>query len=99
MKTIDAFAELLTGRDFLQDMTKLLTEQEEDFRDTRSRFLDAVDWLKAELGADRADTVDEVVFAIHLRISTQLVFSAFLGLKMNWEHFLNPMAPNCTWSR
>jgi len=94
MKTIQNFVEELTGQEIVDTLVELLLKHIDGFQDDHHRYLTAVNRLKAEL---TAPAVDGVISAIHRRISSDLLFSAFLGLKMNWEHFINPMAPNCTW--
>ncbi len=97
MKTMQNFVEQLTGQGFVDALVELLLKHIEGFQEDHCRYLAAISRLKEELGDRMAPAVDEVVSAIHKRTSSDLVFAGFLGLKMNWDHFINPMAPNCTW--
>lgn len=94
MKIMQDFVEQLTGQEIVDELVTLLIKHVDGFQEDYHRYLAAVKQLKAELSAL---AVDEVISAIHRRISSDLLFSAFLGLKMNLDHFINPMAPNCTW--
>lgn len=94
MKTMQNFVEQLTGQGIVDALVDLLLKHIEGFQADHNRYLTAVKRLKLELAAP---TVDEVISAIYRRISSDLFFAGFLGLKMNLDHFINPMAPNCTW--
>ena len=94
MKIMQDFVEQLTGQGMMDAIIRLLHRHVDGFPADHRRYLSAVKRLKTELPVN---TVDEIIFAIHQRISSNLLFSAFLGLKMNWDHFINPLAPNCTW--
>lgn len=93
MKTMQDFVNQLTGPEIVDALVDQLLEHVEGFREDHRRYLSAANQLKAELG----DTVDDAVAAIRRRTATVLFFTGVLGLKINWDHFVNPMAPNCTW--
>lgn len=93
MKTMQNFVEQLTGPGIVDALVEQMLQHIEGFREDHDRYLSAVNKLKAELG----DSVDKVVTAIRERTASDLLFAGFLGFKMNWEHFQNPMTPNCTW--
>lgn len=93
MKIIQTLVEQLTGSEMVNAFVEQMLEHIDGFRAEHNRYLSAVDKLKAEVG----DTMDDVVSAIHKRTATVLFLAGFLGLKMNWDHFVNPMTPNCTW--
>lgn len=93
MKTIQNFVEQLTGPGIVDALVEQMLEHIDGFRAGHNHYLSAVNKLKVELG----DAVDEAVAAIHRRTASVFFLAGFLGLKMNWDHFINPMAPNCTW--
>lgn len=93
MKTMQNFVEQLTGPGIVDALVEHMLEHMEDFREDHNRYLSAVNKLKAQLG----NSVDRVVSAIQTRAASDLFFAGVLGLKMNFEHFVNPMTPNCTW--
>lgn len=93
MKTMQNFVEHLTGQGIVDALVEQMLQHIEGFREDHDRYLSAVSKLKVELG----DSVDKVVTAICERTASDLLFAGFLGFKMNWEHFQNPVTPNCTW--
>ena len=97
MTTMQNFVEQLTGPKIVDALIEQMLEQMEDFREDHRRYLTAISSLKSALGDHMAPLVDKAVSAIHRRIASDLVFAGALGLKMNLDHFNNPMLPNCTW--
>lgn len=95
MKTMQNFVEQLTGPGIVDALVEQMLEHIDGFRAEHNRYLSAVKHLKAELG----NAIDKVVVAIQKRTASGLFLAGFLGLKMNWDHFVNPMAPNCTWQQ
>ena len=93
MKTMQNFVEHLTGQGIVDALVEQMLQHIEGFREDHDRYLSAVSKLKVELG----DPVDKVVTAICERTASDLLFAGFLGFRMNWEHFQNPVTPNCTW--
>ena len=93
MKTMQNLVEQLTGLGMVDALVEQMLEHIDGFRAEHNRYLSAVNKLKAELGG----AMDEAVAAIHKRTVSVLFLCGFWGLKMNWDHFINPMAPNCTW--
>lgn len=97
MKTMQNFVEQLTSPKIVDALVEQLLEHMEDFREDHHRYLTAISRLKSALGDHMAPLVDNVVAAIHRRTASDLIFAGALGLKMNLDHFQNPMSPNCTW--
>lgn len=93
MKTMQNFVDQLTGPELYDRIVEQLCQHIEGFQEDHSRYLAAIHRLKEALG----DPVDQVISAIERRISSDLFFAGSLGLKMNWDHFVDPMTPNCTW--
>jgi len=96
MRILQNFVEQLTGTELVDALVEYLLEHMEDFREDHRRYSDAVSRLKAE---PEALPVEEVVSAIYRRTAEALLFAGGLGLKMNYDHFKNPMTPNCTWQQ
>lgn len=95
MKMIQDFAHQLISPDLAEVLTDHMRTHMEDFRTSHHRYLTAINKLRPELGS----AVDAVISAVNQRAASDILFSAALGLKMNWEHFFNPMTPNCTWKQ
>ena len=95
MKIMQKLVEQLTGPEMVDALVEQMLEHIDGFREEHGRYLSAVNRLRAELGA----SVEEAVAAAHKRTASDLFFACFLGLKMNWDHFADPMKPNCTWTQ
>ena len=95
MKTIQNFVDQLSGLGIADALVEQMLQHIDGFQEDHSRYLSAINKLGAELG----DPVDEVVTAILKCTASDLFFAGFLGLKMNYDHFANPTAPNCTWEQ
>lgn len=93
MKVLQDFLNRLTGPALAEALVGEMLEHVEGFREDCNRCLLAVKKLREELGA----SADQVMEAIHQRFTVLILFSGYLGLRMNLDHFRNPMAPNCTW--
>ena len=87
----------LLGSRIVDALVATLYNQVSDFPETHQNYLSAIDKLKEELGEDNQHHVRKLVAAIDMKCSGQLFYFGLQGLKMNCDHFLNPMTPNCTW--
>lgn len=97
MNTIETITEQLTGAAMVDFMTQQVFAENEDFRKVQSRYQSAIQKLHADFGGHIIPRTDEVIDAVNQKAASILLFSGFLGLKMNLEHFHNPIRPNCTW--
>lgn len=89
MKTMQDLVEQLTGSGLLDSVVEQMLAHVEGFREARDRYLIAIEQL--------GDT--QVADALHQRVTAELLYSGYLGLQMNLDHFHNAMAPNCTWAQ
>lgn len=87
----------LLGSRIVDALVATLYNQVSDFPETYRNYLSAIQKLEEELGEDNQHRVRKLVAAIDMKCSAQLYFFGVQGLKMNCDHFLNPMTPNCTW--
>lgn len=87
----------LLGSRIVDALVATLYNQVSDFPETHQNYLSAIDKLKKELGEDNQNHVRKLVAAIDMKCSGQLYYFGLQGLKMNCDHFFNPMTPNCTW--
>lgn len=93
MITTQEILEQLAGQKTADALVETMLTQIDDFRESHDHYTSAIRQLRQELGA----CVDEVTGAIDRQAASALFFSGVLGLKMNLDHFTNPMSPNCTW--
>ena len=87
----------LLGSRIVDALVATLYNQVSDFPETHRNYLSAIEKLTAELGEGSQHQVRKLVAAIDMKCSAQLFYFGVQGLKMNYDHFLNPMTPNCTW--
>ena len=66
----------------------------EGFAESRSNYSECLNMLRKELGDNATVSVDEFDEAIHDAICSDLVYSAYLGIKANLDYFENPIANN-----
>ena len=82
--------EHLTGHSIAQAFIQWLKEESEEFSADHQRYIAAMKALREELG----DTVTDEINAIEQQCASDLLFSGFLGLKANLDHFMDPVARN-----
>ena len=76
----------LTNEGLVETLVEFMEEQFEDFAEIRQRYLSTVATLEKELPFVRQE-----VAAIHKQTASMLLFSGYLGLKANLEHFTDPV--------
>lgn len=84
-----AVLERLTGRETVDYLLNILEENSSDLAEERKRCADAAEILRA---ADLTPSVDDEMEAIYAQITSEFLFSAFLGFKANLDHFIDPVA-------
>lgn len=87
----------LLGAGIVEALVATLYNQVSEFPEIHRNYLSAINKLKENLGEDAQCPVRKFVTAIDMKCSAQLYYFGVQGLKMNYDHFLNPMTPNCTW--
>lgn len=92
MITTQNVLEQLTGRQIVRELECCLEENFESFAAARERYIKAAEQLRNEMGAPASPSVDELMNAIDRQTASNLLFSGFLGLKSNMDHFIDPMA-------
>ena len=88
MLTMQTIFEQLTGRYIVESFVQRMVEESEDFAADHQRYTYAMDVLRKELG----DLVKEEIDAIEQQCASDLLFSGFLGIKANLDHFIDPVA-------
>lgn len=89
--------ESLVGKPVVDALVQTLYNQCDDFPEKHQAYLNAIETLRIELGPDAQHRVELYVTAIEQMCASNLYFAGTQGLKMNLDHFINPMSPNCTW--
>lgn len=88
---------LLLGRDLVAAVEAELCQISPDFRELRAQYSAAAEELCREPGGREA--AERYLSAVYRRSAACLCFAGALGLRMNYEHFQTPLAPNCTWEQ
>lgn len=87
----------LTGRGNVYALIRTLHNQTNDFPDIYKQYLASIEKLAEILGPESSRDIKKLMVAIDIQCSALLFAVGIDGLKMNYQHFVNPMAPNCTW--
>lgn len=95
LKVLDNFL----GKGIVNALIETLYNQCEDFPETHQKYLTAIEKLREQLGADAKRDIDKYVVAIEQKCSALLFYAGMLGLQMNIDHFINPMAPTAVWKQ
>lgn len=93
------FMDSLIGKPVVDALIQTLYNQMEDFPSIYRAYLDAIEKLHAELGPEAKNAIKKYITAIEQMCASNLYYAGTQGLKMNYDHFVNPMTPNCTWSQ
>lgn len=93
MQKMEEIFEVLFGQGIAEAMIKRMLEWIPEFREDHDRYVAALEELRKEYG----EGMDIVHTAVLRESASDLFFAGMQGLKMNYEHWLNPMSPNCTW--
>lgn len=91
------FMNSLIGKPVVDAVVCTLYNQSDDFPKVHQAFLHAIERLHAVLGPEAKHEIQKYVTAIEQICASNLFYAGTQGLKMNYDHFVNPMAPNCTW--
>ena len=86
MLSANTFFEKISYKEIAEALVGVMSENFEDFAADQVRFQETVSWLEKESCSTR-----EVVDAIEQQIGSMVLFSFFLGLKANWDHFIDPI--------
>jgi len=87
----------LVGKPVVDAMVKTLYNQSKEFPKLYQAYLDAIEKMHAVLGPEAKDEMQKYITAIEQMCASNFYYCGTQGLKMNYDHFLNPMTPNCTW--
>lgn len=87
----------LLGKQIVDALIETLYIQDDDFPEIHQAYLTAIHTLKTVNNPDIEHSVQKYVTAIEQQCASNIFFVGVQGMKMNLEHFRNPMTPNCTW--
>jgi len=96
MITKNEVLDSLMGKPVVDALIQTLYNQSDDFPAIYQAYLDAIEKLHTVLGPDAKHNIRKYVTAIEQICASNLYHAGVQGLKMNYDHFVNPMMPNCT---
>lgn len=93
----DQFMNSLIGKPVVDAVIRTLYNQCDDFPEVYQAYLSAIEKIHTVLGPDARHEIKKYQAAIEQMCASNLFYAGTQGLKMNYDHFVNPMTPNCTW--
>ena len=85
------FFEKLSYKEIVASLVDVMAENFEDFAEDLARFNETRSCLEKQLAKGTSPSVAQLIDAIEQRIGSMVLFSYFLGLKANWDHFIDPI--------
>lgn len=91
MISVNTFFEKINYKEIVALLVDAMAAISEEFVADQTRFDEAISLLEAELGQEASPSMADMVESIYRRIGSTLLFSFFLGLKANLDHFIDPI--------
>ena len=91
MLSVNKFFEEVSYKKIVSSLAEVMASNFEDFAADQARFKETLSWLKQMLPEDTAPSVEKLVNSIDQQIGSTILFSYFLGLKANLDHFIDPI--------
>ena len=86
--------EKINYKEIVAKLVDFMAANSEEFVADQASFNETISVLEAELGQCTSPSVTDLVNAIDQQIGSTLLFSCFLGIKANLDHFIDPVS--CT---
>ena len=84
--------EKISYKEIVAKFVAVMVTNSEEFVADQARFDETISLLKTELEQDTSPSVADLVDSIYQQIGSTLLFSYYLGLKANLDHFLDPVS-------
>ena len=84
--------EKISYKEIITKLVDFMAATSEEFVTDRTRFNETISLLETELGQDASPSATDLVDAIDRQIGSTLLFSCFLGMKANLDHFIDPVS-------
>ena len=91
MLSANKFFEKVSYKEIVDSLVEVMAANFEDFAADQARFKETISWFEKQLAQNSSPSVAEVVDSIDQQVGSMMVFSYFLGLKANWDHFIDPI--------
>lgn len=91
MLSANNFFEKVSYKEMVSSLAEMMASNFEDFAADQARYKETLSWLEQTLPEGTAPSVEKLVNAIDQQIGSTILFSYFLGLKANLDHFIDPI--------
>lgn len=91
MKLANTLLEQIRYEKIVASLVDVMTANFEEFVVEHTLFKEAIISLENQLGSESLPSVSEELDAIYQQVGSRLVFSCFLGLKANLDHYIDPI--------
>ena len=91
MISTNAFLKELNYEKIVSSLVEMMTANSEEFSAEHTRFKETITLLEKQLGGESPSSVSEELDAICQQVGSRLVFSCFLGIKANLDHYIDPI--------
>lgn len=91
MLSFDTFLKKISYKEMVAALVNVMAENFEDFSANQIRFAKTISWLENSLERHASPSAEETVKSIEQQIGTVVLFSFFLGLKANLDHYIDPI--------
>lgn len=91
MLSVNKFFEEVSYKKIVASLVEVMVENFDDFAADQARYKETLSWLEQTLPEGTAPSVEKLVNAIDQQIGSTILFSYFLGLKANLDHFMDPI--------
>ena len=91
MLSVNKFFEEVSYKEIVASLVEVMVENFDDFAADQARYKETLSWLEQTLPEGTAPSVEKLVNAIDQQIGSTILFSYFLGLKANLDHFIDPI--------
>lgn len=90
--SVNTFFEKINYKEIVAKLVDFMAANSEEFVADQASFNETISFLEAELGQLTSPSVADLVDAIDQQIGSTLLFSCFLGIKANLDHFIDPVS-------
>ena len=92
MLSVNTLFKEISHKEIVASLIEVMAENIEDFAEDLVRFNETISWFEKQLAKDTSPSVADVANTINQQIGSVVLFSYFLGLKANWDHYVDPIA-------
>ena len=91
MISVNSLFEKISYKEIVAKLVDFMAAHSDEFVADQASFNETISFLEAELLQCASPSVAYLVDAIDQQIGSTLLFSCFLGIKANLDHFIDPI--------